>query len=75
MGMTISTSWGLLALGRDPSNPSKKVGPVRQFLGATGCKVLNVFQKDHDPKAAAGDDYRAAHLRQLLQLSGIINKT
>jgi hypothetical protein len=73
MGMTISTSWGLLALGRDPSDPTKPVGGFKKFLGTVGCKALNLFQSDHDAKAAAGDDERAAHLQNLLKLSGIIS--
>lgn len=73
MGMTISTSWGLLALGVDPRDASKRVGKLKQGLGALGCKFLNLFQKNHDAMAAAGDDERAKHLRQLLHLSGIIS--
>lgn len=73
MGMTISTSWGLLALGVDPRDTSKRVGKLKQGLGALGCKFLNLFQKNHDALAAAGDDERAKHLRDLLHLSGIIS--
>lgn len=73
MNMTISTSWGIAALGRSPSNPTQKIGKVRQSLAAAGCKFLNLFQTNHDPKAAAGDDWRGAHIQKLLKLSGIIS--
>src|SRR5690242_15507763 len=59
-GMTLSTRWGIDAL--------KKKG--NHWLAKIGCRILNLFQRNHDAKAAAGDLERAAQVTQTIEGSG-----
>lgn len=58
MDMTISTRLGIAAM-------------KGKWWGKIGCRLLNLFQKNHDAKAAAGDLERAAQVTQQIQQSGI----
>ncbi len=58
MGMTISTRLGIAAMkGR--------------WWGKLGCRILNLFQNNHDARAAAGDLERARAVSQVIESSGI----
>src|SRR5690242_10223441 len=58
MGMTISTRLGIAA----------KNG---KWWGKIGAGFLNLFQRNHSAKAAAGDLERAAQVTQTIEGSGI----
>src|SRR5690348_7924144 len=60
MGMTISTRLGIAA----------KNG---KWWGKIGAGFLNLFQRNHSAKAAAGDAERAKQLQQKIEQSGIID--
>lgn len=60
--MTISTRMGIWAL---------RSSGLRKHIGTGMCAFLNLFQKNHDPKAAAGDLERAKEVTQDIESSGI----
>ena len=62
MNMTISTRMGIWAL---------RPQGIRKHIGVGMCKFLNLFQSNHDPKAAAGDLERAKQVTADIEDSGI----
>ena len=65
MNETISTRWGRWAAG--------KTG-VRGFVGRMGCRFLNLFQKNHDALAGAGDVERSKEEIARVEASGLFKK-
>lgn len=64
MGITISTRWGDWA---------KNKKGIRGFIGRLGCRALNLIQRNHDAKAAAGDMERAQEAEQYIEKTGLID--
>jgi|SRR6185312_14139348 len=62
---TISSRWARWA---------KNYKGVRGFLGRTGSRFLNLFQKDHGADAVAGDAARAERVLDTENASGIIHQ-
>lgn len=59
MDMTISTRLGIAA-------------QQGKWWGKLGCHILDIFQVNHDPKAAAGDLERAAAVTKDIEDSGVV---